>query len=199
MSDFAKNLRTIREAKAIRREDIARKIGVTYGTISNYENGVSEPSIDQLAIIAQVLDVSIDQLVLAKKLDIVEEDYVAYQSAGIPLLPFGASETNFMGRFVIPGVTADFLVQVPGVSMLPNYRSGDMVACNVLKVSPPFQWGRAFVIHHRHQGMLFKRLFPTDSDSCVECRSDNSDYPPFTINTSDIDQFAMVVALIRPE
>ena len=67
---FASNLKAFRTEKKISQEDLANKIGVHPNHLSRYERGMASPSIDVVQKISEVLDVSIDQLVLGKEQNI---------------------------------------------------------------------------------------------------------------------------------
>lgn len=133
-------------------------------------------------------------------------------SAGIPLIPIEAmagngggsvsiKEENIMERYIVPDfVDVDFMIRVKGSSMYPKYSSGDIVACKMIVESNFFQWGRVFVLHHKEQGTMVKRLFPADgTDGLIECRSDNEKYPPFKLDLSEVTNIAMVTGVIRLE
>ena len=132
-------------------------------------------------------------------------------NAGLPLIPAEA----FAGRsnndvsilqndvkeyYVIPEfVNADFMIPVKGSSMYPKYNSGDIVACKIIKEITFFQWGRVYVVHHKDQGTMIKRLFPTKKDGFVQCVSDNDKYPAFEIDTKEITDWALVLGVVRLE
>lgn len=62
MNTLADRLRIARERLDISQIDVSKKIGISNKTISGYENGVSEPDIDTLRLLAQLYQVSIDWL-----------------------------------------------------------------------------------------------------------------------------------------
>jgi len=63
MSDFAKNLRKFRKQKGYSQERLAQELYYGYTAIANYESGRNEPSIDDLVRLAEILDVTLDELV----------------------------------------------------------------------------------------------------------------------------------------
>ena len=87
---------------------------------------------------------------------------------------------------------SDFLIRVKGDSMVPKYNGGDIVACK--KVTDIFflQWNRAYVILTRSQGIMIKRVQPSEKDGYIKCVSDNERYAPFDVPTDDIVQMALV-------
>ena len=62
MSQFAKNLKTIRKINKKSQIELSRHLGYGNTAISNYESGRNEPSIDDLIKIADYFGVSMDHL-----------------------------------------------------------------------------------------------------------------------------------------
>lgn len=63
MSDyFNENLKDARLKKNLSQKEVAEKIGVAKSTYSLYESGNREPNVDTIKKIADVLNVSADQL-----------------------------------------------------------------------------------------------------------------------------------------
>lgn len=67
MTDFALRLDHLCQNTGMRRKEIAKRIGVSNTTLSSYTNGRCEPSIWVLDRLANVLDVSTDELLGRKK------------------------------------------------------------------------------------------------------------------------------------
>lgn len=61
--DFGNRLKTIREEKGLKREDVAKKLGTSGAIIGRYERNERTPNIDIAKNIAEALDVSLDYLV----------------------------------------------------------------------------------------------------------------------------------------
>ena len=59
---FNENLKWAREQKGLSQKDVAEKIGVAKSTYSLYESGNREPNVQTIKKIANVLDVSADEL-----------------------------------------------------------------------------------------------------------------------------------------
>ena len=129
---------------------------------------------------------------------------------GIPLLPVDAMAGAFTGeqqvleyeceRYVVPAFKgADFLIPVKGVSMHPQFSSGDIVACKRLSMDNVlFQWNKVYVID-TDQGPLIKRLKPESDKEHVLVVSDNTAYDPFELAISNIYHLALVIGVIRLE
>ncbi len=61
--DFKKRLKELRTEKNLSQADIGKLVNMSKMAISHWEKGHSEPSIDQLILLARFFDVSIDYLV----------------------------------------------------------------------------------------------------------------------------------------
>ena len=87
---------------------------------------------------------------------------------------------------------SDFLIRVKGDSMVPRYNGGDIVACKRVHDIFFLQWNRAYVILTRSQGIMIKRVQPSEKERCIKCVSDNEKYAPFDVPMDDIVQIALV-------
>lgn len=76
MSDFAKNLRKFRKRKGYSQQNLAKVLGYGYTAIANYESGRNEPSFDCLIKLAEILDVTIEEL-LGMKLRTEEQRLIS--------------------------------------------------------------------------------------------------------------------------
>lgn len=64
---FKDNLKGLREEKGIGQVELAYSIGVSKGIISLWENGLREPNMSSLILLAEYFKVSIDYLVGIEK------------------------------------------------------------------------------------------------------------------------------------
>ncbi len=62
-TEFKNNLKFLRQERGIGQVELAKKIGVSNGIISLWENGLREPSLASLVSIALFFNVSLDELV----------------------------------------------------------------------------------------------------------------------------------------
>ena len=129
---------------------------------------------------------------------------------GIPLIPFSAMAGALRGEiqvceyecehYIVPEFkTANFLITINGDSMLPTYKSGDIVACQrEAMTSVFFQWNRPYVLDTA-QGAILKRIRPGSDKEHILIVSDNPAYNPFELPLSEIYSVALVVGFIRLE
>lgn len=64
MLKFAENLKKYRQAKELSQETIAQKLYVSRQAVSKWEQGEGAPDLNNLVKLAELLDVSLDTLVL---------------------------------------------------------------------------------------------------------------------------------------
>lgn len=60
---FKENLKELRLESGLGQVELAKALGVSKGVISLWENGLREPSMSSLIIIAKYFNISIDELV----------------------------------------------------------------------------------------------------------------------------------------
>lgn len=93
---FKDNLMSLRKMKGLSQEELADKINVSRQTLSKYETGESLPDVEKCKQIADVLDVSLD--------DLVNYDSKATGLAAPPKGKhmFGVVKVGDKGQIVIP-------------------------------------------------------------------------------------------------
>lgn len=94
---FAENLMELRKLHNMSQEELAEKINVSRQTLSKYETGESLPDIEKCVALANVFDVSVDDLVNYKK----------KEGLGLNVPPkgkhiFGMVKVGDKGQIVIP-------------------------------------------------------------------------------------------------
>ena len=115
---------------------------------------------------------------------------------------FSFEERDVKDYYVIPKFKhkqVDFMIEVEGSSMYPKYNSGDVVACRIIKERNFIQWNKTHVIATREQGILIKRIKPSDAPNSLLMVSDNESYDPFNVPEEEIEGLAIVVGVIRLE
>ena len=60
---FKDNLMMLRKMRGMTQEELAEKIDVSRQTLSKYETGESLPDVEKSRLIAEVFDVTLDELV----------------------------------------------------------------------------------------------------------------------------------------
>lgn len=101
--------------------------------------------------------------------------------------------------FVSEFKECDFLIRVKGDSMVPKFAGGDLLACRKVTDVYFLQWNRCYVIYTRSQGVMVKRIQPSEKEGCIKCVSENAKYAPFDVPTDDIVSVALVNGAITLE
>ena len=70
--EFHNRLYNLRKQKGLSQEELANRLNVSRQTISKWEIGDSTPDMEKLAAISELFEVSLDELVLGKEQDSVE-------------------------------------------------------------------------------------------------------------------------------
>lgn len=60
---FCENLKALRKANGIDQSVLGERLSISSKTVSHWETGYTEPSINQLIALANFFDVTIDELV----------------------------------------------------------------------------------------------------------------------------------------
>ena len=112
---------------------------------------------------------------------------------------FSIQESDVKDYYIIPKFRfnhVDFMIEVSGISMYPHFKSGDVIACTILHEAKYIQWNRCHVIATRDQGILVKRIMPSEKEGCFKIVSENKDFPPFDLPKEDITGLALVVGCV---
>ena len=122
---FADNLIELRKFNNYSQEELAEMMGVSRQTLSKYETGESFPDIEKCRIIADVLGVTIDDLVSFKK---DEEDDLGL---GVPPKGkhvFGMVKVGDKGQIVIPAKARKIFDIQPGDNLIVLGDEGQGIA-----------------------------------------------------------------------
>lgn len=60
---LANNIRFFRKANNLTQEELSKQLGGSKNLVSNYENGISTPDIYTLVKLADIFDITLDELV----------------------------------------------------------------------------------------------------------------------------------------
>lgn len=204
--------------------DFYIKTGVSRGTLEN-STGINEETMTK--IFANFSDLSPNWVVTGEgpMLKSVEKEVEnssvpvmikSYpkpqkQSEGIPLVNISAAagfgtfdicieEKNIVAKYVIPDFNgADLMIPIVGDSMEPKYTAGDIVACKIIKDNKYIQWGKVYIVATKTQGFMLKRLYSSNIEEYLECKSYNPEYPPFLIEKDEISGIALVIGSVHLE
>lgn len=106
--NIAANLRFLRNRNGLSQEEVAEKIGVSRQSVAKWENGESLPDILKCEALADLYDVSLNDLVRHNP-----------EKEGLPIPPknkhvFGVVTLGERGQIVLPKIARDTLNLKPG-------------------------------------------------------------------------------------
>lgn len=122
--------------------------------------------------------------------------------AGFGNAAFALEANDVKDYYVVPKFKdrrIDFMIEIHGMSMVPTFYPGDVVACTIIRESCFIQWNRVYLIATEEQGILIKRLKKSTNETAIKLVSDNPDYDPFDVELTDIKGLALVQGIIRLE
>ena len=62
MNNFAEILRQLRVANGFTQQSLAKKLGIHQSSVSYWERGLSRPEYENLILLADIFDVSLDEM-----------------------------------------------------------------------------------------------------------------------------------------
>jgi len=212
--DIGLRIKELREGKKLTQIEFSERIGIKQANLSHIENKGEKISIDVINKIISNFDINIEWLFTGKGEKQRKEVTQASKTANKvieeetrPRVPYSAAAGSL--SVAMDGVTAnqceqmpiikafaryDFTILAHGDSMLPEYHSGDELACLHIKNSSFIQWGRCHVLDTA-QGIIVKRIF--EDGEFIRCVSDNEYYKAFNIHKSEVYNIALVIGMLR--
>lgn len=109
---FCENLISLRKLNKMSQEQLAEKIGVSRQTLSKYETGEAIPDIEKCKLLADVFDVTMDDLVSYEK----GADGLEVPPRGKHM--FGMVKVGEKGQIVIPAKARKIFNIAPGDNLI---------------------------------------------------------------------------------
>ena len=174
-------IKDIRRRNYLNQTAFANKLGVTQGTVSQWENGLTRPNLDQLRSISSIFGVSIDSL-----LNTQAPTYTKIRRSAIPILGSIACgeriapDLNPGGYADLPeGVRADFALRCNGDSMAQTFIDGDLV---LIRKQPEVEPGQIAAVNIAGETTL-KHIYPQNGG--VLLVADNPAFPPIFASSDE--------------
>ena len=168
-------IKDIRRRHYLSQAAFAKRLGVTQGTVSQWENGLTRPNLDQLKSISAMFGISVDALLNNARA-------INLQRKAIPILgniacgELVSPDTNPDGYTDIPdGVSADFALRCKGDSMTPTLIDGDIV---LIRSQPEVENGQIAAVNINGETTLKRVYFRADG---VHLIADNPGYQPIFV------------------
>ena len=193
--DACKLNQALEESKITKRE-LASRAKISRVTLDALLRG-ADTKISTLEQVAGVLGVKVSELfdpsppkkpaVVPVHDDAGTITYYPSMSGAAGDIPF--TEDNELEHLAMQVPTFEdcrLAVNVYGNSMAPGIKSGDIVLMAEWR-ERYIEWGNIYLVVTRSGHRVIKRLYRSDDEQCIECRSDNSEAsPPFKVDKDDI-------------
>lgn len=175
------NIRYLRKQAGYSQEQLARKIGITQGSVSLWEKGKNDPDTKTLSKIAQIFGVPLDFFMsdeLRRELDAIQVirnaiPIVGEIACGTPI----TAEENIEGYADIPdGIHADFALRCKGESMIPTFKDGDLV---LIRQQPEVENGQIAAIAIDGEVTL-KHVYRNQNGLMLT--AENPEFAPITVD-----------------
>lgn len=127
-------------------------------------------------------------------------DDEAYKVPLVPISALGGSLNDFnlavkrddCETVISPIKDIDMAIKISGDSMEPEYPSDSQVFIKKVNERAFLEWGRVYVLNTCN-GIVIKRLMPTNNPNTVLCESINPKYPPFEVNLENVNGVYRVI------
>ena len=135
----------------------------------------------------------------SKKAERVTDDE-AYKVPLVPISALAGSLNDFSlsvkrddcETVISPIKDIDMAIKISGDSMEPEYPADSQVFVKKINERAFLEWGRVYVLNTCN-GIVIKRLMPTDDPNTVLCESINPKYPPFEVNLENVNGVYRVI------
>ena len=203
-TDLIERIKSVMQENKLMSSSFASSLDYDVSSFSKTINGKRPAPMSLIDAIVSKYGVDKQWLLTGEKTTTEPQDTMT-----LPLIPRDAMAGMLTGdnaaimayeceNFIVPVFHgSDFLIRVQGDSMIPTYLSGDIVACKrIVADNIWFQWGKTYVLN-TSQGALIKRIEPSDKEGFIKICSDNEQYKPFELPTTEIYGLALVTGIIR--
>ena len=182
---IADTIKQIRRKNFLNQTQFANRIGVTQGTVSQWENGLTRPNSEQLRSISNAFNISTDELLQQENTFGV----IQINRRTLPILGSIACgqritpDTNPEGYTDLPdGIHADFALRCKGDSMEPTFREGDLV---LIRQQPEVEPGQIAAVNINNETTL-KHIYPQENGILLV--ADNPQYQPIFVTIESGDE-----------
>jgi transcriptional regulator with XRE-family HTH domain len=217
---LSKNLQYLRKKHSLSQQQLADELEIPRSTLSDYERGRTEPSIDMLIRIAGFFEVSIDDLL---KADISHLDLEVIRNADLRVLAISVDQENksnvelvetkaeagYLQNYGDPEFIADLprlyfptlpegtfrAFEITGDSMLPM-SPGNLVIGTYVEGLDEIKDDRLYIIVSRSAGVVYKRVRNDPDRKVLVLHSDNLSYPPYSLPYEEIEEVWKQVAFV---
>ncbi len=209
MNLISSNIKHLRKQKGWTQQDLADALVVKRPQIGSYEEGRADPRISTLLKIAEVFQLSLDDLLtqdltqnssLRKSAKVLAITVDSQQRENIELVPQKAAAGYTNGyadpeylqdlpRFQLPNLPKDRTYrafEISGDSMLP-IQPGTIIIGQYLESPSDIKNGKTYVIVSEQEGVVYKRVFNyLEEKGTLYLVSDNHLYSPYELAVAEV-------------
>lgn len=179
---ISETIKQIRKTHYLNQTEFANRIGVTQGAVSQWENGLTRPNLDQLRAISAAFNISVSDIVDETEQPRRDLDAINIRRSAVPILG-----TIACGQRITPdttpegyadltdGIRADFALRCKGDSMEPTLKDGDII---LIRNQPEVENGQIAAVNVNGETTL-KRVYMRGDG--LHLIADNPGYQPIFI------------------
>lgn len=209
---IAENIKHLRKNAGYTQEKFANEVGIKRSVVGAYEEGRAEPRLQTLMKIAEVLNVTADDLIskdltgatppapTREKVKILSITVDKEDNENIELVPQkaaagylnGYSDPEYLSelpRFrlpMLPGNATYRAFEISGDSMLP-IPSGSVVIGKYLESVRDIKNGKTYILITAQEGVVYKRVFNyIEEKGKLYLVSDNKQYSAYEVSPGDV-------------
>tara|TARA_Y100001949_G_C15986256_1_gene330739 strand:- start:2336 stop:3100 length:765 start_codon:yes stop_codon:yes gene_type:complete len=212
MVNVNENIRFLRKKKGWTQEKFSKKIGIKRSLVGAYEEGRSDPRLNNLLKMCEVFQISLDNILKNDVSKLLDSQYLNSDSQDVKVLSItvdklgeenielinqkaSAGYLNSYSDFEfiqnLPKFQLPFLnfsgthraFEIKGDSMLP-LTSGSIVIGKYIEDIGFVKDGKTYVLLTKEDGIVYKRVELLDNS--IKLISDNKEYEPYQIANLDI-------------
>mgnify|MGYP001478214668 FL=1 len=212
MVNVNENIRFLRKKKGWTQEKFSKKIGIKRSLVGAYEEGRSDPRLNNLLKMCEVFQISLDNILKKEVSKLLESQYLKSDSQDVKVLSItvdklgeenielinqkaSAGYLNSYSDFEfiqnLPKFQLPFLnfsgthraFEIKGDSMLP-LTSGSIVIGKYIEDIEFVKDGKTYILLTKEDGIVYKRVELLDNS--IKLISDNKEYEPYQIANLDI-------------
>ena len=212
MVNVNENIRFLRKKKGWTQEKFSKKIGIKRSLVGAYEEGRSDPRLNNLLKMCEVFQISLDNILKNDVSKLLESQYLKSDSQDVKVLSItvdklgeenielinqkaSAGYLNSYSDFEfiqnLPKFQLPFLnfsgthraFEIKGDSMLP-LTSGSIVIGKYIEDIGFVKDGKTYILLTKEDGIVYKRVELLDNS--IKLISDNKEYEPYQIANLDI-------------
>ena len=181
-------LKDIRVSRGLSQSRLAQKLGVSRSAVSMWEIGASQPDNDMLRQLADIFEISVDELLDHRVPKGVKIPVLGVVQAGVPI---EAVEDVLDYEEITPEMARSgtyFALQIRGDSMEPRMCEGDVV---IVRQQPTADSGQVAVVLVNGDHATVKRI--KKQTNGIMLVANNLAYEPVFYTNRDIKQLPVVI------